>query len=66
LFVRGGTSGQPDTNDPPRYTNQIYYMSISNVFGTEAWNSAMVAYTNTVTIITSNQISIILTNNYDW
>jgi hypothetical protein len=67
LFVRGLTStGQPDTNRPPLYTNQIYFMSISNLFGAEAWNFYPTIYSNSVTIVISNQVSITVTNDYNF
>jgi hypothetical protein len=36
---------KPDTNSPPNLTNQMYLLSISNVFGIEAWNSYFTNYT---------------------
>jgi hypothetical protein len=32
------------TNSPPNETNQMYTLTISNVFGMEAWNSYSNAY----------------------
>jgi hypothetical protein len=60
------TPGQYVTTGPPEYTNQFYIMAISNIFGAEAWNSYPSEYTNGVTIILSNEISIGLTNNYNF
>ncbi len=65
LFIRAtGSNGQPDVNRPPAYTNQFLEMSISNQFGVEAWNFARSNYTNGMTIVASNQVSITITNNY--
>jgi len=66
LFVRTVINGQPQTNLPPRYTNQLFFLSISNVFGLEAWNFVRSSFPDGVTIVASNQVSITLTNNYNW
>jgi hypothetical protein len=66
LFVRRSIGGQPATNLPPAYTNQIFILSVSNIFGLEAWNYSRSNFPDPVTIIISNEISILLTNNYDW
>ena len=57
---------RPTTNVPPSFTNQFYDMGISNIFGAEAWNSHSNVFTNSVSIIASNLVSIIFTNNYNW
>ena len=57
---------RPATNVPPAFTNQSYEMSLSNVFGAEAWNSSHNALTNSVSIIVTNLVSILFTNNYSW
>jgi len=54
-----------DTNMPPQFTNQSYEMSVSNMFGAEAWNSYSATFSN-VAMIASNQVSILFTNNYNW
>jgi hypothetical protein len=59
-------NGQPDTNMFPAYTNQILFMSISNIFGVEAWNYSRSNFPDPVTLVISNDVSILLTNNYDW
>jgi hypothetical protein len=67
LFVRAtGSDGQPDTNRPPVYTNQFFFLSVSNVFGLEVWNYSASNFPDPVTIVTSNQVTITVTNNYDW
>jgi hypothetical protein len=65
LFVRYGTEEAPITNLPPKYTNQFFMMSISNVFGVEAWNYSHSNFPDGVTIVASNQITISITNNYN-
>jgi hypothetical protein len=59
-------NGQYATNSPPQYTNQIYLMAISNIFGAEAWNFYPTTFTNSVTLVLSNQVSITITNNYNF
>ena len=67
LFARAlQGNGQPATNLPPRYTNQFYSFSISNIFGAEAWNFYPATFTNSVTLVISNQVSITITNNYNF
>jgi hypothetical protein len=68
LFVRypAPLPGKYITNRPPQYTNQLYFMSISNIFGAEAWNFYPTIFTNSVTLVVSNQISITITNNYNF
>jgi hypothetical protein len=65
LFVRASINGQPDTNRPPEYTNQLFMMAISNVFGVEAWNFSRSNFPDGVTMVASNEVSITVTNNYD-
>ncbi|HEX3719789.1 MAG TPA: hypothetical protein VH595_17695 [Verrucomicrobiae bacterium] len=59
-------SGQPITNRPPEYTNQIFILAFSNLFGMQAWNAHSIAFTNSVTLLVSNKISLLLTNNENW
>ncbi len=59
-------SGLPDTNRPPQFTNQIFCLAISNILGAQAWNYSQKPFTNGVTIVVSNRISLTLTNNYRW
>jgi hypothetical protein len=68
LFVRYPSSapGQYVTSSPPQYTNQFYIMSISNIFGAEAWNFYPTTFTNSVTLVVSNQVSVTITNNYNF
>jgi hypothetical protein len=49
-----------------QYTNQLYMFSISNIFGAEAWNFYAADFTNSVTLMVSNVISINFTNNYNF
>jgi len=64
-FVRNPLgNGLYATNRPPQYTNQFYLMAISNIFGAEVWNFYPTTFTNSVTLIVSNHISITITNNY--
>ncbi len=46
-------------------TNQILYLSASNIAGFDAWNTTQ-PITSPVEIIASNECSVILTNNYNW
>jgi hypothetical protein len=57
---------RPSTNIPPTFVNQFYEMSLSNIFGAEAWNSYSNVFTNPVSIIVTNLVSILFTNNYNW
>ncbi len=68
LFVRypAVPAGQYDIYRPPQYTNQFYIMSISNIFGAEAWNFYPATFTNSVTLVVSNQVSVTMTNNYNF
>jgi hypothetical protein len=67
LFVRSiASDGQPNTNMPPQYTNVIYSMTISNMFGAEAWNFYPTVFSNSVTIVVSNQVTVTVTNNYNY
>jgi hypothetical protein len=67
LFVRyRAPDGQYNANLPPQYTNQFYIMSISNIFGAEAWNFYPTTFTNSVTLVISNQVSVTFTNNYNF
>jgi hypothetical protein len=61
-----GPGGLPDTNRPPEFTNQMFVLGISNIFGLQAWNFNHTTFTNSVTIVVSNRVSICLTNDYDW
>jgi hypothetical protein len=65
LFIRFGTEEDPVTNLPPRYTNQFFIMSISNVFGVDAWNYNRSNFPDGVTLVASNQVTISVTNNYN-
>jgi hypothetical protein len=65
LFVRYGTEAAPETNRPPQYTNQFFCMAISNLFGVDAWNYSPSNFPDGLTIVTSNQVWITITNNYD-
>jgi hypothetical protein len=55
-----------DPSRPPQFTNQFFTMFVSNLFGVDAWNSYATSFTNSVTLVASNQISIIITNDYNW
>jgi hypothetical protein len=66
FFQRAISGGQIDTNRPPIFTNQIFILSVSNVFGLEAWNYSPSNFPDPVTIVLSNQVSVFLTNNYNW
>jgi hypothetical protein len=69
VFVRYPDPGNPGkyiTTRPPEVTNQFYIMSISNIFGAEAWNFYPTTFTNNVTLVISNQVSITITNNYNF
>jgi hypothetical protein len=68
LFVRypAAPAGQYDIYRPPQYTNQFYIMSVSNIFGAEAWNFYPTTFTNSVTLVVSNQVSVTMTNNYNF
>jgi len=71
LFVRSmDGNGQPETNMPPMHTNQFFMMTISNLFGVEAWNFVRYFvrsnFPDGVTIVASNQVSITITNNSNW
>lgn len=44
-------------------TNQMYIMGVSNIFGAEFWNSYTSAYSNPVTILAQDSISVGLTND---
>ena len=57
---------RPTTNQPPQYTNQFYFMSVSNIFAAEAWNFSSTNFSNSITILITNRISVVLTNNYNW
>jgi hypothetical protein len=46
-------------------TNQMYIMGVSNIFGSEFWNSYTAAYTAPVTIVAQDTISIGLTNDQE-
>ena len=65
LFVRAMVNGQPLTNEPPAYTNQFLLMSVTNIFGVEAWNFSRSNFPDSVTIVASNQVSITITNNHN-
>lgn len=58
--------GQYNTARPPEYTNQFYFMSISNAFGVECWNYSKSPYTNGVTWYLVDIVSIRITNNYNF
>ena len=68
LFVRFPTvvPGVYNIYLPPQYTNQLYVMSISNIFGAEAWNFYPTTFTNSVTVVLSDQVSVTITNNYNF
>ncbi len=69
VFVRYPSATQPGqyaANRPPHYTNQFYIMSISNIFGAEAWNFYPATFTNSATLVVSNQVLITITNNYNF
>jgi hypothetical protein len=68
LFVRQVSGGQVQTNEPPAYTNQFYEMSISNIFGMDAWNpyTNVFASSNGVYAVISNFITITITNNWNF
>jgi hypothetical protein len=66
LFERAGTESDPITNWPPIYTNQLFAMSISNAFAVEVWNYSRSNLSEGVTIVASNQVTMVLTNNYNW
>jgi len=53
------------TNLPP-FTNQFYLMFISNAFGAEVWNFNRTTFTNSVTLIFSNLITVAITNDYNF
>jgi hypothetical protein len=50
------------TNTPPFRTNQMYLLSISNVFGIEAWNSYTNNYPRTLDIRVHHSYEGVLTN----
>ncbi|MDB6018822.1 MAG: hypothetical protein JWR19_3311 [Pedosphaera sp.] len=55
------------TLDTPRSgwtTNQLYVIGISNVVGAEAWNSYVAAYPRNVEIFVTNNLTMVLTNEY--
>lgn len=62
-FVRATVNGLAITNKPPLFTNQFYIMSISNIFGSEAWNFYQSNFTRPAWIFVSNEVSITFTNN---
>jgi hypothetical protein len=57
LEVRKGT-----TNGPPILTNQMYLLSISNVFGIEAWNSYFTNHTRPMEIRVHHNYEGVITN----
>lgn len=61
-----GPSGTYLANRPPQYTNQYYLMSISNAFGAELWNPYLTPFTNSISIVMSNLITITITNDYNF
>ncbi|HXS68729.1 MAG TPA: hypothetical protein VN761_07785, partial [Candidatus Polarisedimenticolia bacterium] len=50
---------------PPWTTNQIFNLSITNTFGLEAWNSYTNAYGRALELVASNQLTIIITNEFN-
>ncbi len=66
LFVRGTANGQPDTNHPPKYLNQFYNMTVSNLFGMDAWNPYTNAFPLPVRVHISNYVTVQITNNYNF
>jgi hypothetical protein len=66
LFKRQLLNGSTNLGDPtqrPAYTNQFLIMSISNSLGMDAWNAYSSNITSPFTVIASNYVSIVLTNN---
>jgi hypothetical protein len=51
---------QPNTK--PQYTNQFYLLSVSNVFGAEAWNSYSVPFPDNLAYQFSNCVAFVVTN----
>jgi hypothetical protein len=72
MFCRGAKNNQPDTNDPPIYTNQFFVFGVSNDIAVGAWNPYKSAFTGSVsngggtTYYLSNYVTIELTNNYNY
>jgi hypothetical protein len=50
-------------NTRPQFTNEFYLLTMSNAIGVSAWNSQATAYTNPVTIVISNVVSVNITND---
>lgn len=51
-----------DAASPPYETNQMYVLSISNLFGLEAWNSYSADYSDPITIEVRNVALVSITN----
>ncbi len=49
---------------PPWTTNQIFDFSITNTFGLEAWNSYTNSYGRPLRLVATNELSIIITNEF--
>ncbi len=57
--------GKLAVGGPPAYTNQMYILGISNIFGLEAWNSYTQAYTRPFELRVTNRYSVVLSNIYN-
>jgi hypothetical protein len=66
LFVRDTANGQADTNNPPKYINQFYDMTVSNLFGMDAWNPYTNIFPLPVYVHISNYVTVQVTNNYNF
>ena len=53
---------RPSTNAPPNATNQLYFMSISNLFAVENWNSSTSAYPIDLNLVVTNLSTVTLTS----
>lgn len=49
---------------PPWKTNQVYDLKITNTFGVGAWNSYTNAYSRPLRLVVSNELSIIISNQF--
>ncbi len=66
-FTRDKADSQPTSSTFPfgrtYQTNQMYIIGVSNIFGSEDWNSYQAAYSNSVTVVAQDYLSMALTND---
>src|SRR5207245_140515 len=55
---------RPTSVSRPNETNQMYLVAISNVFAVEAWNSYTTNFPRPLDLYVTNELSIVMTNEY--